>query len=283
MMQTSRPLALAILIASLSPLTFQSHAAGQQAPADSPSTPVSRMDEPAWRGRFEGKQKIEQRTKQIDLLFLGDSITHNYERSDPSPRLNYKPVWDYYYGDRNAFDLGFSGDTTGNLLWRLDHGETAGMHPRLVVLLIGTNNTSTKHRDWSADADVSAIEEIVSKVHEQMPQAHVLVIGNLPSNQSEWKTDMTHQINSLLAAKYRNNSTPWVSYSDIGSTFLKNGHIDNDLFVEPSKQPPQGAVHPTAQGQALMAAALEPTIARLMHVAPKPPMPAQAQQAQGAQ
>ena len=283
MMQTSRPLALAILIAGLSPLTFRSHAAGQQAPADSPSTPVSRMDEPAWRGRFEGKQKIAQRTKQVDLLFLGDSITHNYERSDPSPRLNYKPVWDYYYGDRNAFDLGFSGDTTANLLWRLDHGETAGMHPRLVVLLIGTNNTSTRHRDWSADADASAIEGIINKVHEQMPEAHVLVIGNLPSNQSEWKTDMTHQINGLLAAKYSNHSTPWVSYIDISSTFLKNGHIDNDLYVEPSKQPPQGAVHPTAQGQALMAAALEPTIARLMHVAPKPPMPAPAQQAQGAQ
>jgi lysophospholipase L1-like esterase len=232
------------------------------------------MDEPAWSGRFERKQKMAKNAK-VDLLFLGDSITHNYERADPSPRLNYKPVWNYYYGDRNAFDLGFSGDTTGNLLWRLDHGETAGMHPRLVVLLIGTNNTSTRHRDWSAEADASAIEAIVNKVHEQMPEAHVLVIGNLPSNQSEWKTDMTHQINGLLAARYGSNSTPWVSYIDISSTFLKDGHIDNSLFVEPSKQPPQGAIHPTAHGQALMAAALEPTIARLMHVAPKPPMPEQ--------
>lgn len=281
MIRFTLPLTLALLIATPTPLLFAQRAAAPEAAADSPSTPVSRMDEPAWSGRFERKQKIAQKTKQVDLLFLGDSITHNYERSDPSPRLNYKPVWDYYYGDRNAFDLGFSGDTTGNLLWRLDHGETAGMHPRLVVLLIGTNNTSTKHRDWSAEADVSAIEKIVNKVHEQMPEAHVLVIGNLPSNQSEWKTEMTHQINSLLAGRYGNNSIPWVSYIDVGSTFLKNGHIDNSLFVEPSKQPPQGAVHPTAQGQALMAAALEPTIARLMHVAPKPPMPASSQQAQG--
>lgn len=271
-------IALTTLVASsLLYLFAQQHTPVQPAVMDSPSTPVSRMDEPAWRGRFEGKQKIAQRTKQVDLLFLGDSITHNYERADPVPSLNYKPVWNYYYGDRNAFDLGFSGDTTGNLLWRLDHGETAGMHPRLVVLLIGTNNTSTRHKDWSAEADASAIEGIVSKVHEQMPEAHVLVIGNLPSGQSEWKTGMTHQINSLLAERYGNNSIPWVSYIDISSTFLKNGQIDNDLFVEPSKQPPQGAVHPTAQGQAMMAAALEPTIARLMHVAPKPPMPAQSQ------
>jgi lysophospholipase L1-like esterase len=268
---------LTTLIASSLLYLFAQQAPVQQGIADSPSTPISRMDEPAWSGRFERKQKIAQRTKQVDLLFLGDSITHNYERADPVPSLNYKPVWNYYYGDRNAFDLGFSGDTTGNLLWRLDHGETAGMHPCLVVLLIGTNNTSTRHKDWSAEADTSAIEEIVSKVHEQMPEAHVLVIGNLPSGQSEWKTGMTHQINSLLAGRYGSNSTSWASYIDISSAFLKNGQIDNSLFVEPSKHPPQGAVHPTAQGQALMAAALEPTIARLMHVAPKPPMPTQSQ------
>lgn len=277
MTRRTLPLAFVILIAASSSLLVRWHARAQTIAADSPSTPVSRMDEPAWSGRFERKQKMAKNAK-VDLLFLGDSITHNYERADPSPRLNYRPVWDYYYGDRNAFDLGFSGDTTGNLLWRLDHGETAGMHPRLVVLLIGTNDTSTRHRDWSAENDASAIELIVNRVHEQMPDAHVLVIGNLPSGQSAWKTDMTRQINGLLAAQYSNNSTPWVSYIDISSTFLKNGHIDNSLFVEPSKQPPQGAVHPTAQGQALMAAALEPTIARLMHVAPKPPMPAHSAQ-----
>jgi lysophospholipase L1-like esterase len=63
-----------------------------------------------------------------------------------------------------------------------------------------------------------------------------------------------------------------VSYNDISSVFLKDGHTNDALFVEPTKQPPQGSVHPTAHGQALMAAALEPTIAHLLGDAAKRPM-----------
>src|SRR6185437_9774127 len=81
MIRKTLPFALAMLIMSPCLLLLAQHAAVPDAAVDSPSTPVSRMDEPAWRGRFEGKQKIAQRTKQVDLLFLGDSITHNYERS----------------------------------------------------------------------------------------------------------------------------------------------------------------------------------------------------------
>jgi lysophospholipase L1-like esterase len=240
--------------------------------ADSPSTPVSRLAEPAWKGRFEGKQKIMKKEGKIDLLFLGDSITHNYERADPSPVVNYRPVWDYYYSDRNALNLGFSGDTTGNLLWRIDHDEIAHLEPRLVILLIGTNNTTTKHRNWTADQDREAIERIIDEVHARIPAAHILLVGILPSNQGPWKTEMTDQINQQLASRFGHGAVPWVTYIDIGSVFLKNGHTDDALFVEPTKQPPQGAVHPTAHGQALMAAALEPTIAHLLGDKAKPPM-----------
>jgi lysophospholipase L1-like esterase len=240
--------------------------------ADSPSTPVSRMDEPAWKGRFEGKRKIMATEGKVDLLFLGDSITHNYERTDPSPVVNYRPVWDYYYGDRNALDLGFSGDTTGNLLWRIDHGEIDHLQPRLVVLLIGTNNTTSKHRNWTADQDAAAIEHIVDEVHSRIPAARILSVGILPSNQGPWKTEMTNQINQKLASRFGGGVVPWVTYVDISSVFLKDGHTDDALFVEPTKVPPQGAVHPTAHGQSLMAAALEPTIAHLLDAAPKRPM-----------
>jgi lysophospholipase L1-like esterase len=253
-----------------------SRMATAQAPgtdADSPSMPVSRMDEPAWKGRFEGKQKIMKKEGKVDLLFLGDSITHNYERTDSSPLVNYRPVWDYYYGDRNAFDLGFSGDTTGNLLWRIDHDEIAHLQPRLVVLLIGTNDTTSKHRNWTADQDAAAIERIIDEVHARMPAAHVLLVGILPSNQGPWKTEMTNQINQKLASRV-GGAVPWVTYVDISSVFLKNGHTDDSLFVEPTKHPPQGAVHPTAHGQALMAAALEPTLAHLLGTTAKPPMQA---------
>jgi lysophospholipase L1-like esterase len=259
-------------LGSVTPRVATGQVSGSDAVADSPSTPVSRMDEPAWKGRFERKQETLKKVGKIDLLFLGDSITNNYEREDPSRVLNYRPVWNYYYGDRNALNLGFSGDTTGNLLWRIDHDEIAHLQPRLVVLLIGTNNTSSKHRNWTADQDTAAIEHIIAEVRALMPAAHVLLVGMLPSNQGPWKKEMTNQINSQLASRFDQGGVPWVFYIDISSVFLKNGHTDDALFVEPTKRPPQGAVHPTARGQALMAAALEPSIAHLLGDAAKRPM-----------
>jgi lysophospholipase L1-like esterase len=237
---------------------------------NSPSLPVSRLNEPAWRSRWEAKQKILARTGAIDLLFLGDSITHNYERADVSPLVNYKPVWDYYYGNRNAFNLGFSGDTTANLLWRIENGEIDGLSPHLVVLLIGTNNSSNQHRNWSPDATAGAIEMAVSLIHSKMPSSLMLVVGILPSHQNEWKTQTDEQVNHLLGTFCGKDRTRWATFVDIGSVFERQGALDDSLFVEPHKQPPEGAVHPTAQGQARMAAALESSIARLLDQPAKP-------------
>src|SRR5258708_4599626 len=51
-----------------------------------------------------------------DLLFIGDSITYQWQKQG-------LPVWQSEYAPRKAFALGINGDTTQNLLWRIDHGE----------------------------------------------------------------------------------------------------------------------------------------------------------------
>ncbi len=54
--------------------------------------------------------------KQVDLLFLGDSITQGWEGAG-------KATWDEYYAGRNALNLGYCGDRTQHLIWRLLNGE----------------------------------------------------------------------------------------------------------------------------------------------------------------
>jgi lysophospholipase L1-like esterase len=237
---------------------------------DSPSTAVSRLSEPAWAERHE--TKLRMRSHDVELLFLGDSITQNFERIDHEPYVNYRPIWDYFYGDRKALNLGFSGDTTGNLLWRIQNGELDGMAPRATVLLIGTNNTTTTHRNWTASQDAGAIGGIVEEVHQQLPMTHIVLAGILPSGQSASKSSMTEQINSMLEARFARGHVSYVSYIDLTPVFMRNGKLDEDMFVEPRKHPPQGAVHPTAAGQAALAAALEPTIAQWLHVHSKAAM-----------
>src|SRR5215471_5010509 len=77
------------------------------------ATPLSRMDVHWWRERFEAKQ-AELRSRKVDLLFLGDSITQDYEVSGPPEWRAFIPVWERYYGSRNAVNLGFNGDATSH-------------------------------------------------------------------------------------------------------------------------------------------------------------------------
>ena len=45
---------------------------------------------------------------------------------------------------------------------------------------------------------------------------------------------------------------------------MRNGGLNRDLFFDPKLTPPAAPLHPTAEGQALMAEAIEPTLAALL-------------------
>jgi lysophospholipase L1-like esterase len=222
------------------------------------ATPLSRMDLRWWRERFEAKRD-ELRNHRVDLLFLGDSITQDYEVSGPPEWRDFVPVWQHYYGDRNAINLGFNGDATSHLLWRIENGETDGIAPKVAVILIGANNLGRLH--WSAEDTVAGIDAIVTQLHHRLPHTKLLLLGVLPSDRSAWATETTLAINRMLAAHYRGSD---VTFLDIGAVFMQNGRLNRELFFDPRLTPPAAPLHPTAQGQALMAAAIEPTLALLL-------------------
>src|SRR5580698_8257102 len=77
------------------------------------AVPIGRTDLPWWRERH--KEVLERLAQgHVDLIFLGDSITQDWERHGPPPWLDFAPVWQRFYGDRNAVNLGFVGDTTAS-------------------------------------------------------------------------------------------------------------------------------------------------------------------------
>ncbi len=186
--------------------------------------PLDRLDDPTWKGRHEAKLR-EARSKPVDLLLLGDSITENYELTGPDPLHDYRGVWQRFYANRNALNLGFSGDGTQNLLWRILNGEINGLAPKVAVVLIGTND-----------------------------------IGWL----SRTAADTVEGINAVLAARYDDVAVPYVVYRDVSPAFIANGIPDISLFADPQEIPSGPALHPTPEGQARMAAALEPTLSHLL-------------------
>jgi lysophospholipase L1-like esterase len=223
------------------------------------ATPISRMDLAWWRARHEAKLK-ELAATQPNLIFLGDSITQNWETSGPPEWRDFQPVWQHFYGDRKAVNLGFKGDTTASLLWRIRNGEVAGIHPKVAVVLIGANNLGRVH--WSAEDTVAGIDQIIADLRKRLPDTKILLLGVLPSERSAWASETTADINRRLAEAYK--SVPMVTYLDVTPIFMKGGKLNTGLFYDPLLTPPEPPLHPTAQGQALMARTMEPVLAALL-------------------
>lgn len=235
--------------------------------ANPASIPTDRNGEQWWATRHEALLERVRTHPDTQLLLIGDSITQNYEKTNP-PDENFQPTWNEFYEPRKALNLGFSGDTTANVLWRLNHGELNGLHPKAVVLLIGTNNTGRENE--TAEQTEGGIDAVIAHIELGLPQTNILLLGILPSGVSESKTKRDLEVNRYLAACYGEN--PRVTYLDIGSIFYKNGALNKAIYYDPRLPQHQGALHPDTKGQRMMAEAIEPTLAKLMDEAPIVPL-----------
>ena len=223
------------------------------------ATPIARTDLPWWRERHEAKLRELAQAKP-ELIFLGDSITEDWEASGPPEWRDFAPVWQRFYGDRHAVNLGFKGDTTASLLWRIQNGEVAGIAPKAAVVLIGANNLGRVH--WSAEDTVTGINTIIAELHKRLPTIRILLLAVLPSERSAWITETTGQINKMLAENYKNDRA--VSFLDLTALFMRGGSLNRSLFLDPMLTPPEPPLHPSAQGQAQMAKAMEPVLANIL-------------------
>jgi beta-glucosidase len=178
------------------------------------------------------------------LLFLGDSITANWTNSPGAP------VWNPVYGSRNALQAGIFGDETQGVLWRLEHSALAILHPKAVVLMIGTNNLT----QGDSPADVAqGIQAVVDKLREIYPNAQVLLMGILPrgataNDPMRQAAAATNQLISGLADGQH------VQYFDIGPSLL-----NPDGTFRPGVMLP-GLIHIDTIGYQYWAAAIEPSI-----------------------
>ena len=222
--------------------------------------PISRMTEPWWRQRFDEKRD-ELRGQPVNLIWLGDSITQDWERDGTQPWLRFAPVWHRFYGDRHAVNLGFKGDSTCHLLWRLRHGELDGIAPRVAIVLIGANNFGHIHTD--ASETEAGIGMVLDEIHRRTPQTHVLLLAVLPSIRSRWVSENTTRLNAALSRDVE-VGRPYVTFRDVGYLVMRNGQVDASAFLDPRLVPPDPPLPPTSQTQAAIAAAIESDVAHML-------------------
>jgi lysophospholipase L1-like esterase len=233
-------------------------------------TPTDRLSVDWWAARHKAILADLPKHSDAQLLLVGDSITSNYDKAEP-PNQDFQPIWQQYYAPRKALNLGFSGDTTANVLWRLDHGEVNGLHPKLAVVLIGTNNTALGQ---TAEDTELGIDAVVKDIEHRLPETKILLVGILPSKLPS--REQNFDVNGYLGMHYAGGEDPQVSYIDISVVFYPHGELDASLFYDSTVTPKPTTLpkdtYPNARGQRLMASAIEPAVARLMGDTPVKPL-----------
>ena len=189
--------------------------------------------------------------KHYDLIFDGDSITDGWQGKG-------KAVWDARYASLNAVDFGISGDKVEHVLWRLKQGQGKDADPKLVVLMIGTNNTG---RD-TADQIAAGIKNLVGAYEQQCPHARILLLGVFPRGAAA--TDPARakikEINKQIATL--DDGGKRVTFLDFGDKFLApDGTLTKEIMPD--------FLHPNDRGYHIWADAIAPEIEKTFPGVPK--------------
>ncbi len=210
--------------------------------------PSHRENEAWWRQRHQAKKALKDSMEQVDLIFIGDSITHSWESKG-------KEVWEKYYSDRNALNLGFSGDRTEHVLWRLQHDAIVGISPKVAVVMIGTNNTG--HKMEKPENVAEGVKKIVEQLRSDLPETNILLLAIFPRDKKArgLKRKNNESINEIIS---KLDAEDQVIYLNINKHFLaEDGSLSREIMPD--------YLHPNAKGYQIWAEAMEPTLKQLMN------------------
>jgi lysophospholipase L1-like esterase len=214
-------------------------------------------DQPAARADANSQLVHEQllakaKLGRIDIYFEGDSITRRWGATDyPEFLANWKQN---FFG-WNAGDFGWGGDTTQNILWRLQNGELDGVNPKIIVLLAGTNNVGRQPPDDAKIAEITkGVRAIVDLCRQKAPTAVIVLTAIFPRNDNPGVVPGINRINENLARFADGKAVRFVNIN--AQLADADGRVFDGLLVD--------KLHPTVKGYQIWADALKPIFTELL-------------------
>jgi len=140
------------------------------------------------------------------------------------------------------------------LIWRIAHGELDGLSPKLVVLIIGTNNLADgAHMSPAETAD--GVAGVVEAIRAKLPAAKILLLGIFPrANRSDDPLRQAVVATNRIIAGLEDRKT--VFYLDVGPRFLQpDGTLPGDIMPD--------YLHPNAKAYQIWAEAMGAEVDRL--------------------
>lgn len=223
------------------------------APADQPTVKRSFL---GWHGevgdnygqpdaRFLQKHAefLERGKSPAGVLFLGDSITEGWG--------NAPDVWNAAFGKYNPANFGIGGDNTSHVLWRIQNGELDVIRPKVVVLMIGTNNIV-----WhDAHQIATGTTAVVHAVREKLPESKILLLSIFPRMEKpteEWRLKL--KAANVEIAKLADDH---IRYFELWDQFLTpDGTLSREIMPD--------FLHPNVKGYQIWADAMGPVLGEMM-------------------
>ena len=196
----------------------------------------------------EHQKSQSKGASKIKLLFLGDSITH-YWLTDG------KKVWIEQFARWLPGNLGVPGDTTGNVLTRIELGVLDGLDPKTTVVLIGTNDLSCDMDDPQRVID--GVSQVIGQTRKKLPRTQILLLGIFPRGEKPDDPVRT-AVKAVNEGIARLDNGSDIHYLDVGNCFLSaDGTISEEVMPD--------FLHLTPLGYKLWAEAMKPELEKLMN------------------
>jgi len=191
---------------------------GQSSPSSTITPVPSKLKK--FMPRRHNAKLAEAKNRQVDFVMIGDSITHNWESEK-----NYEQT----FSGLNMLNLGFAGDRTQNILWRIQHGALENIEPKLVTLMIGTNHMHNPKKGYSPDSSEDifiGIQEIIKEIRTRLPNSKIIVFAVFPRREPE-----NHRVQDLNKFIPDLADNQMIFHHGISEIFLaKNGKINRTLY-----------------------------------------------------
>jgi len=188
----------------------------------------------------------------VGVLFLGDSITAGW---NSVPKL-----WEASYGKYQPANFGIGGDRTEHVIWRIEQGELDKISPKVVVVMIGTNNTG----DNAAVEIAAGNRKIVALIQEALPETKILLLAVFPrgprangnAQADPWEQKMA-KITAINADLAQIDDGDRVRFLDIGDSFRgADGALPKDIMPD--------QLHLSAAGYQIWVDAMAPLLTQMM-------------------
>ena len=220
--------------------------------AHAASQPTGGFPSVGWWGAgrpLEKRNEIVGGSGEYDIVMVGDSITHRWELEGIGGRALFDELKKTY----SILNLGYGGDRTEHVIWRMENGELEGYKAKLFTLMVGTNNGGKDVEGVSA-----GVKRIIETIKAKHPESKIVLMPIFPRGASDDhpKRLGNEKVNAVIKDYADGETVIWLDFNK--NFFDANGKLTKEIMGD--------FLHPTEKGYRIWLDAILPVFKKVVGV-----------------